>query len=601
MLETVEFNGRLQLMAPGQNRRWPWSILSTARPPTAPDHAGEIMVACGILDSGGWSEAARIRHDVKAEELDLDLKQLVRIAQRWWWLLALLPMIAGATVYFMSERQTRQYAATATIRINPPASSALDVNAVRLTQDLTETYRQLIVTWPVLQEVIDTLDLPMAIDELTERTSASAIPSTQLVRISVSDPDPERAALIANTIASTFSSQIADDTIKQIQSTRASVDEQIDAIRAQVTDLDAQIQALDTAGNRNDVAIQAELDDLRNQRARLQQQIADLEVQRETVSLGVASAQTQVTVFEPAIPPPAPYAPRTLLNTALGAAAGLVIAVGFITLLQYFDNSVSDPTNIQEIAGAPVLAAIQSIPMTHPSSNSVYAVSSPQSSSAEAMRLLRANLEFAAAGRQLSTLAITSPGMGEGKSTVSANLAVVLAQAGTKTVLIDADLRRPTQHQIFTIPNDDGLTRLLMHPKEDWRSVGRPVAIPNLTVIPSGPIPPNPADLLSIDRFGELLWSIGQDADIVLIDTPPILAVSDPLVVARQTGAALIVVRAGHTRRDALRHAAEALRQGDIRLLGVVLNRQRAKDGSEYYYAEEPAMRRRRTVFAASR
>ncbi len=110
--------------------------------------------------------------------------------------------------------------------------------------------------------------------------------------------------------------------------------------------------------------------------------------------------------------------------------------------------------------------------------------------------------------------------------------------------------------------------------------------MPNLWLIPSGPVPPNPADLLSIDAFPRLLKRIAADADIVILDTPPVLAVSDPLVVARNTDAVLLVARSGQTRRDALRHSAETLRQGSMRLLGIVLNQQRSKDGMGYYYYE---------------
>lgn len=517
---------------------------------------------------------------------------MLQVARRWWWLLVLLPLIAGSTAYALSDRQTPLYSATVMIRINPPASSALDINAVRLTQDLTETYRQLIVTRPVLDEVIETLGVSMDVEDLLRNTSASAISATQLVQISVSDSDPDQAALIANTIASTFASQVADNTLSQIQSTRGSVDEQIATIEPQVTALNSQIVELDNVDNSNNAAIQAELEDLRNQRARFQQQIADLEVQGEAVSVGVASAQTQVTVSAPAVAPDEPYAPNIVLLTALGVVAGFILAIGMLVVLQVSDNSVSDQADVQEHSGAAMLAGIETIDISRPGANPVYAVSNPHSPSAEAIRLLRTNLEFATAGKRFSTLTVTSAASAEGKSTVSANLAVVLAQAGLATVLIDADLRRPSQHIIFGIPNDDGLTRLLTQPDKDWRTTGRRVAVPNLTLIPSGPLPPNPSDLLSIDRFGELLWEIAQDVDMVIIDSPPILAVSDPLVIARQTDAALLIVHTGHSRKDALRQSAEALRQGNIRLIGVVLNRQKAKRRSGYYYAEEQPTRR---------
>ncbi|MEJ7900879.1 MAG: CpsD/CapB family tyrosine-protein kinase, partial [Thermomicrobiales bacterium] len=265
---------------------------------------------------------------------------------------------------------------------------------------------------------------------------------------------------------------------------------------------------------------------------------------------------------------------------------GLLIAVGAVALLEYMDNSVKADSDYLDLASAPLLTTIGAIPNLRPGGNQVYVVSEPRSPSAEAIRMLRANLEFASAGKQIDTLAITSSSPGEGKSTVSANLAVVMAQAGLRTILIDADLRKPTLHKIYSIPNDKGLTRLLTHPDERWQDSATRVAVPNLWLIPSGPVPPNPADLLSIDAFPQLLTRIGAEADIIILDTPPVLAVSDPLVVARNTDAVLLVAKSGQTRRDALRHSAEALQKGNMRLLGIVLNQQRSKDGMGYYYYE---------------
>jgi capsular exopolysaccharide synthesis family protein len=282
----------------------------------------------------------------------------------------------------------------------------------------------------------------------------------------------------------------------------------------------------------------------------------------------------------------AAYAPRVAFNTVIGVFIGLLIAVGAVALLEYMDNSVKGDTDYATLAGTPLLTTIGALPNLRPGGNQVYVVSDPRSPSAEAIRLLRANLEFAAAGKKIKTLTVSSSGPGEGKSTTSANLAVVMAQAGLRTVLLDADLRKPSLHKIFGTTNDSGLTRLLTHPELRWQDAAIRVAVPNLSLIPSGPLPPNPSDLLSIDAFPALLARIAAEADIIVVDTPPVLAVSDPLVVGRHTDAILLVAKSGQTRRDALRHSAEALQQGNMRLLGIVLNQQKSKDGVGYYYYE---------------
>jgi len=514
------------------------------------------------------------------------LRQLVRIGRRWWWLLLLAPLIAGATAYIVSDRQTPLYSASVVLRINPPVTGTLDVQAVQLSQELGETYRSLITFNPVMNQTIETLGLPYTADDLREKVTASTIRDTQLVRVSVSDPKPDEAARIANTIAEEFITYVNREDQNQYQIQVAAIEDRLAELEAQRVTLRDELAELDVAANEGNVEIQDRIAARELELAQLDTLIESAQQQSEATVGGVAATRVQVTISDRATPPEAPYAPRVAFYTLLGAFVGLLIALGAVALLEYMDNSVKASTDFGELTNAPLLSTIGAIPNLRPGGNQVYVVSEPRSPSAEAIRMLRANLEFASAGKQIDSLAITSSSPGEGKSTVSANLAVVMAQAGLRTVMIDADLRKPTQHRIFSIPNNTGLTRLLTHPEERWQAAATRVAVPNLWLIPSGPVPPNPADLLSIDAFPQLLKRVAIDADIIILDTPPVLAVSDPLVVARNTDAVLLVAKSGQTRRDALRHTAEALQQGNMRLLGIVLNQQRSKDGLGYYYYE---------------
>ncbi len=246
---------------------------------------------------------------------------------------------------------------------------------------------------------------------------------------------------------------------------------------------------------------------------------------------------------------------------------------------------------MQSLIGAPVLSTIGRIAKLQSGSSQLFTVTHERSGPAEAMRLLRTNLDFASASEEIKTLVITSPGPGEGKSTLTANLGVVMAQAGAKTVILDGDLRKPTLHKIFGIQNDFGLTTLLTHPERTWTSVSNQVATPNLFLIPSGPIPPNPSDLLSSERFEHLLQRVQLEADIILIDSPPVHSASDSLALAAHADGLLLVSQAHATRTDALRDAAQAVYQGRIRLVGLVLNRLRSAQGTAYYgeyYGSEP-------------
>jgi capsular exopolysaccharide synthesis family protein len=199
----------------------------------------------------------------------------------------------------------------------------------------------------------------------------------------------------------------------------------------------------------------------------------------------------------------------------------------------------------------------------------------PGSSFSESIRLLRTNIEFASATQALRTLVISSPNPGEGKSTITANLAVAMAQSGLNVVVVDADLRSPSQHSLFNVYNERGLSTLLTHQHLIWKSVAVPiVGIPGLSLIPSGPLPPNPADILSLDRLQACLNQISDETDIVLMDVPPVLPVSDSLIVSAHADGVVLVCRAEQTKRAALRTTAAALRQGSAMIIGVVLNQQ---------------------------
>ncbi len=211
-------------------------------------------------------------------------------------------------------------------------------------------------------------------------------------------------------------------------------------------------------------------------------------------------------------------------------------------------------------------------------------VSEPRSPISEAYRALRTNLDFASLDRALKTLVVTSAGVGEGKSTTLANLAVVSAQAGRKVVLVDADLRRPTLHQIFGLGNETGLTTVMM---DDAALADPPLqetGVEDLTVLTSGPLPPNPAELLGSRRMEEVVAALAERADQVFFDTPPVVAVTDAAVLSTKVDGVLLVISAGKTRREYARTAVQRLEQIKARLVGTVLTNVQMGAGFKGYY-----------------
>ncbi len=218
--------------------------------------------------------------------------------------------------------------------------------------------------------------------------------------------------------------------------------------------------------------------------------------------------------------------------------------------------------------------------------NPLITISNPRSPIAEAYRALRTNLEFSNLDKSLRALLVTSAGAEEGKSTTLANLAVTIAQSGKRVILVDADLRRPTQHQIFELKNNAGLTDMA---RDDALLAAPPLqdsGVPNLQILTSGQLPPNPAEILGSKRMSDILAALLERADLILFDAPPVLAVTDAVVLSAKMDGVLLVVSAGKTKRESAKKARAQLEKINARILGAVVNNVKAEKGASYYYAE---------------
>ena len=212
-------------------------------------------------------------------------------------------------------------------------------------------------------------------------------------------------------------------------------------------------------------------------------------------------------------------------------------------------------------------------------------LTNPRSPVSEAYRTLRTNLEFFSLDEPVRTLVVTSPGAKDGKSTVLANLAVALAQGGKRVILVDCDLRRPTQHTMFGLDNATGLTTMMLDEAAQSKPPLRETPVDGLRVLTAGPLPPNPAELLGSRRMKETLAALLKKADVLLFDAPPVLAVTDALVLAVRTDGVLLVVKAGGTTREHVEQAKERLERVNARIVGAVLNNAPTDAMLQGYYA----------------
>ncbi len=310
---------------------------------------------------------------------------------------------------------------------------------------------------------------------------------------------------------------------------------------------------------------------------------------------GEAVSPLKVTVTKQASVPGAPSSPRPKITLLLGLFLGLGLGVGVAVLVENLDTTVKGKDDLRKLTGSAPLGVI--VEDTDVPNRPLVVQVGSQSPRAESFRQLRTNLQYADVDRPIRSLVMTSAISGEGKSTTSANLAITMAEAGLRTVLIEADLRRPKINEYMGVENAIGLTSVLSG-NAVLRDALQPWGRHGLMVLPSGPLPPNPSEILGSQQMVDLLVALTEIADVVVMDAPPLLPVTDAAVLARIADGAVLVVQAGRTKREQVTRCLEALDSVDSRLLGTVVNRapQRGPDSDTYgagqgygYYAAADA------------
>lgn len=322
----------------------------------------------------------------------------------------------------------------------------------------------------------------------------------------------------------------------------------------------------------------------------------------EETKIQEAAQSKNVRIIDEAIEPLYPVSPKKKLNVMLGALIGLGLGVGLTFLIEYFDNTIKTHEDVERM-GFNILASIPKIEMDKYEKKLESKLEKfgsiegkkiearlithldPKSPVSESYRTLRTNLQFSKVDRQVKTILVTSSGPKEGKSTTAANLAIAMAQTGNKVVLIDADLRRPVIHSIFGLNKDEGITNYLME-TIPYEKLAKKTFLDNLFIMPCGVLPPNPSELLASRKMEEMLTKLRNDYDIVILDSPPVIAVTDAAILSTKVDGTILVVNSGQTNRDALTRANVLLDNVDSKLLGLLINGIDVDGmyGSYYYY-----------------
>jgi len=513
--------------------------------------------------------------------------------RRWLWLIVLATISAGVVTYWISSQQPIKYEARTRLIIGPGIDGLKpDEKDFQTGGRLMQTYAELATTRTVLQTVVDNLGLDLSADEVERLLTVRPTTETQFLTIVVNDSDQQRATNIANALAEelvrlspTGDSESGAAVVReQMREQTSQIEDNIANIQAGIGQLEAELQ--DTSEIERQRVIN---DQIALERERLSGAHATLALLYDSLQQAITN---QVQIVEAAIEAE-PQPNQTELSVLMGAMAGLIIGVIIALTVEFLDDfTVRTSEHIESLTSLPTLAGIGEIK----GDDKLVSITDPRSATAEAYRALRTSIQFSSVDTPSRSILVTSSIPGEGRSTTAANLAIVMAQAGHDVLLVDADLRRPNQQHLFNVPSSLGLTSLLL--KFDATQAVQQVEtliddvvqvtrVEGLQLLASGPIPPNPSELLGSTKMKTLMSKLIDRYDFVILDSPAVLLATDAAVLSVHADSTLLVAWAGKSRKVNLQQAAEQLREVNANLTGCVLNGISAKDARAGYYHDD--------------
>ena len=513
------------------------------------------------------------------------IRDAIAVARRRKWLILSCVVTVVLTAVVATSLQTPRYKAESDLLIRQGSSSAL------LNPEVAQSAQN---ARPLMENELGLARSLRVVEAATKElgfkpeVTVSANAESDIMTITATSTNAVASAAIANAYAAAFidvrRASLVDEYVgaaETIQAQAEQLDEKISSLQAERDNAIAALPRSFTQAeeaSRITEAYAPRLTALDLERTRLDQLTANLDLSAELLQGGGASIISKATV------PSAPYSPKMLNNIAVAMLLGLLLGAAMALLFENLDTSLRSEEELKSVSGLDVLAVI---PIYEGDSKgeemSVISSTDPTSYPAEAYRSLRTAVQFLAIDRPIRTVQVTSPRPSDGKTTTAANFAVAVARAGKRVVLVDCDLRNPRVHRCFGLSNEHGFTSLLLG-EGTFEGIGQRIpGEPNLLVVPSGPIPPDPSELLSGKRAQALLASMADVADLVVIDSPPVLAVSDPLVLSAVADGVILVASVGNSDRNQIAKAVSQLRQVDSPLIGAVLNRFRG-DSSTYGY-----------------
>ena len=548
----------------------------------------------------------------------MDLRNYLSIARRQRWVIVEAVVVVALLAAVIALLQPDTYRATARVLLRADDLNEADSNAYYYDADRYVAIQSDIVE---SRAVLDAAAADLGGTSgraLGRKVSVAQKGTTDILEISATDRRAEKARDIANGVAKAYIDNRTQDALGNLEAVSAQLDEQLAALRRQIADYDARIAQLASEARFTGAPLRDDVVQSAREAASLQYQTVFARQQELQVDIGLKRAGA--TLLTEAGTPRVPTGSGPIKSGVIGGVVGLLLGLGIALLREQLDDRAKGRGELERITGLPVLAEL---PVDPPSAKRRHLATrdAPLSPLAEATRSLRTSLHFLGLDEPVRRIVVTSASPGEGKSVVAANIAVAYAQAGFRTAVVSADLRRPGIERLFDVPvHARGLSDLIADAAGRSAAAGGPgngstrtfpplgphgldvlltTSEPNLFLLPAGSIPPNPSELLASRHATEVLDALGEEVDVVVLDSPPTLPVTDAAVLAAKSDGVVLVAVPGETMRGAAARARETLQAPQVRMLGLVLNKSREAGRSTYQYGSdtstsEPKRRRPR-------
>ena len=537
----------------------------------------------------------------------MELRPYLDLLRRRIWFILEAVVVVALVAGVGSSLRTAKYTATASVvlqpdnpaeQLNPTQPNFSDPN--RFVQAQVE----IMESEGVAEQASRSLHGVTA-KQIEPKVTVASSSASNVLKVSASDSDPRQARDIANAVVNGYIENRRQNAIVGLQQAAKDLDDKLASLQATMADLDAKIASATAAGASGAPA--PNVDALKASRDAAATQFQTLYARQQELAVDISLQRGGAEVIAAAKTPTSPVSPRPLRDAAAGGFLGLLVGGGIVLLREQMDDRVRSVRDVERTLDLPILAQL---PFDHESverPHEVATIARPHSTLSEAVRSLRTSIQYMGLDHPVKVIVVTSAVPGEGKSVVSANLAAAYGQAGHRTVLVGADLRRSGLSRVFDVADGaPGLTDALVRlagaagpgsagdveqvPAENGEApnrqgVARFLLWParNLAFLPAGTTPANPAELLGSRRMKQLIEEMKGRADVIVIDTPPLLPVTDAAVLAACADGVVLVLAMDETRQEAARRAKVILESTQARILGVVVNKA-TKSAVPYYY-----------------